>query len=475
MTRKTTTNLVIILLVVACVIWINLPSSSIHIGKFTRDLQTKLGLDLRGGMQVVLEVDLPADATVTTQSMEDAKTIFENRANGLGVSEVVFQVAGTRRIVGEFPGLTNTEEVISVLRQVGQLAFVPMGTSPLAEGTVVNVDLSQVTGTTAGTPEATLEPTMEPTVDPTTAATPAATPDGTTTETVPPTVTAIMTGSDLSEVGVTQDQLGNYEISFKLTDHGAKIFADFTSNNVGKILGIVLDNKVISTPRIDSAITEGSGVIQGSFTLDTANALAIQLRYGSLPVPFVVAESRVVGPTLGSESLKKSLIAGLIGLCIVVLFMGLFYRVPGLIADVAILIFAGITLSVYKLIPVTLTLPGIAGFLLSTGSALDANILIFERMKEELRNGRSVKQAVALGFQRAWPSIRDSNIATLITSLILFWFGSQYGATIVKGFAVTLFLGIAISLFTALMATRTLLTILFDNVKPTKLSSWFGI
>ncbi len=242
-----------------------------------------------------------------------------------------------------------------------------------------------------------------------------------------------------------------------------------------RYLGIVLDNKVISSPRIDSAITEGAGVIQGSFTYDTANALAIQLRYGSLPVPFVVAESRVVGPTLGSESLQKSLIALLIGLTIVILFMGLYYRVPGLVADLAILIFAGITLSIYKLIPVTLTLPGIAGFMLSTGSALDANILIFERMKEEFRNGRSVKQAVALGFQRAWPSIRDSNIATFITSLILFWFGSQYGATIVKGFAVTLFIGIAISLFTALMATRTFLVIIFEYAKPKNLSRWFGI
>ncbi len=475
MTRKLTTNLIIILLVVACVVWVNLPTSSIHIGKFSRDLQTKLGLDLRGGMQVVLEVDLPADATVTSQSMDDAKTIFENRANGLGVSEVVFQVAGTRRIVGEFPGLTNTEEVISVLRQVGQLAFVPMGTSPLSEGTVVNVDYSQITGSsTTATPEATLEPTLEPTAEPGVAATPSAAVDGTTpTET--PTLTAIMTGSDLSEVGVTQDNLGKYEISFKLTDNGAKIFSDFTSTHVGEILGIVLDNKVISTPRIESAITQGSGVIQGSFTLDSANALAIQLRYGSLPVPFVVAESRVVGPTLGSESLQKSLIALLIGLGIVMLFMGIYYRVPGLVADLAILIFAGITISVYKLIPVTLTLPGIAGFMLSTGSALDANILIFERMKEELRNGRAIKQAVALGFQRAWPSIRDSNLATLITSLILFWFGSQFGATIVKGFAVTLFLGIAISLFTALMASRTFLVLIFEYAKPKNLSRWFGI
>jgi preprotein translocase subunit SecD len=470
MTRKTTINLVIILLVVAAVVWINLPSSSIHIGKFVRDLDTKLGLDLRGGMQVVLEVDLPADSVVTTQSMDDAKTIFENRANGLGVSEVVFQVAGNRRIVGEFPGLTNTEEVISVLRQVGQLAFVEMGDKPLAEETIVNVDYSGVTETTSTqtTPEVLPSPT------PDASATPAATTDITATTEVP-TLLAISTGSDFSEVGVTQDSLGEYQVSFTLTDHGKKIWADYTSTHVGKYLGIVLDNKVISAPVINTAITEGQAVIQGSFTLDTANALAIQLRYGSLPVPFVVAESRVVGPTLGSDSLQKSLIAGLIGLIIVILFMGLFYRVPGVIADVAILIFAGTTLALYKLLPVTLTLSGIAGFLLSTGSALDANILIFERVKEELRNGRSVKQAVALGFQRAWPSIRDSNIATLITSLILFWFGSQYGATIVKGFAVTLFLGIAISLFTALMVTRTLLTILFDNVKPTKLSSWFGI
>ncbi|MBN2257784.1 MAG: protein translocase subunit SecD [Anaerolineaceae bacterium] len=472
MTRKITTNLVIILIVVAVVIWLNLPSSTIDIGNFQRDLEPKLGLDLRGGLQVVLEVDLPAESEVTAQSMDDAKTIFENRANGLGVSEVVFQVAGTRRIVGEFPGLTDTEEVISVLRQVGQLAFVPMGTTPLAEGTEVIVDLTQVTATTTTTPEATLEPTVTPTLD----ITPEATADdSTTTETETPILTAIMTGNDLTNVGVIQDQIGNYQIAFELSDAGKKIFSDFTSTHIGEILGIVLDNKVISTPQIQSAITEGSGVIQGSFTLDSANALAIQLRYGSLPVPFVVAESRVVGPTLGSESLEKSLIAGLIGLCIVMLFMGLYYRVPGLVANLAILIFAGITLSVYKLIPVTLTLPGIAGFLLSTGSALDANILIFERLKEELRNGRSVKQAVALGFQRAWPSIRDSNIATFITSLILFWFGSQFGATIVKGFAVTLFLGIAISLFTALMVTRTLLVIIFDHVKPTKLSRWFGI
>jgi preprotein translocase subunit SecD len=474
MTRKITTNLVIILIVIATVIWLNLPSSNIDIGNFQRDLKPKLGLDLRGGLQVVLEVDLPAEATVTTQSMDDAKTIFENRANGLGVSEVVFQVAGTRRIVGEFPGLTNTEEVISVLRQVGQLAFVPMGSTPLAEGTEVKVDLSDITGTsdsqTDTTPAAPLVPTQS--------SIPITSPIPSTTATAEPeiqTMKAIMTGNELKNVAVTQDQLGNYQIAFELTDTGKQVFGDFTSAHIGEILGIVLDNKVISTPRIESAITEGSGVIQGSFTIDTANALAIQLRYGSLPVPFVVAESRVVGPTLGSESLQKSLIALLIGLTIVILFMGLYYRVPGLVADVAILIFAGITLSIYKLIPVTLTLPGIAGFMLSTGSALDANILIFERMKEELRNGRSVKQAVALGFQRAWPSIRDSNIATFITSLILFWFGSQYGATIVKGFAVTLFLGIAISLFTALMATRTFLVILFEYAKPKNLSRWFGI
>jgi preprotein translocase subunit SecD len=216
-------------------------------------------------------------------------------------------------------------------------------------------------------------------------------------------------------------------------------------------------------------------VITGDFDYESANNLAIQLRYGSLPVPLKVIEIRTVGPTLGQESLQKSLLAGLIGFSIVVLFMALYYRLPGLVADVAIIIYAMIAFAIFRYIPVTLTLPGIAGFLLSTGSALDANILIFERMKEELRSGKTLRQSIDLGWHRAWPSIRDSNIATIITCGILFWFGSTYGATIVKGFSITLLLGVMVSLFVAIVVTRVFMEFVISNFKSKNYSKWFGI
>ncbi|MDD2696482.1 MAG: protein translocase subunit SecD, partial [Anaerolineales bacterium] len=228
-------------------------------------------------------------------------------------------------------------------------------------------------------------------------------------------------------------------------------------------------------PTINSAITEGNGVITGNFTLESANALAIQLRYGSLPIPLKIVETRTVGPTLGQDSLNRSLLAGAIGFSIVFLFMALYYRLPGLIADVAIIIYALLAYALFRYIPVTLTLPGVAGFLLSTGSALDANILIFERLKEELRAGRKLGQAIDLGWQRAWPSIRDSNVSTIITCAILFWFGSTFGATIVKGFSLTLVLGVGVSLFTAIVVTRTLLGLVLNYFQPKNLNRWFGI
>jgi preprotein translocase subunit SecD len=231
---------------------------------------------------------------------------------------------------------------------------------------------------------------------------------------------------------------------------------------------------VISSPQISTTIPDGNGQITGNFTSDEANNLAVTLRYGRLAVPVEVVESRVIGPTLGSDSLDKSLLAGIIGFIIVALFMLIYYRLPGAVAVVAIAIYAALAFALFKLIPVTLTLPGIAGFLLSTGSALDANILIFERLKEELRNGRTLKQAVDLGWKRAWPSIRDSNIATIITSIILFWFGSTFGATIVKGFALTLSLGVIVSLFTAVVITRTFLSIVIDLFKASSHQKWFG-
>ena len=464
-------NLALIFVILAAAIWVVIPSNpGISIGSFTRSLKTVFGLDLQGGMNVLLEVDLPEDQTVDAQQLADTRQILQNRVDGTGLTEASVQVAGTRRFIIEIPGVTNTEQVVSLLKTTGQLEFVNLGDTYIPEGTVIKTTLNTTSSSDTTQPTVTETPVASPTTDP--AATPEASPSSTPEETIWPT---IMTGDQLDQVGVTTDTTtGKVVVSFVLKSEGAQIFSDFTTNNVGKFLAIVLDKTVISAPSINEPITKGEGIIQGNFTVDSANALAIQLRYGSLPIPLKVAESRVVGPTLGQDSLNKSIIAGLVGFAIVVLFMLIFYRLAGGVAILAIASYAVITLALYKLLPVTLTLPGIAGFLLSTGGALDANILIFERLKEELRSGRTLLQAIDIGWKRAWPSIRDSNIATLITSAILFWFGSSFGATIVKGFAITLALGVLVSLFSSIFITRTFLNIILSFVSPKISRKWFG-
>ncbi len=454
-------NLIIILVLLATVIWVDLPSTN-QVPLTNKTIETVLGLDLQGGMQVILKADMPDGTEVSGDQLQVAKQILENRSNGLGVSEVVFQVAGNNRIVGEFPGASNAEDVVDTIKQTGVLEFVDLGDNlwGFVSGDEILTDLKLADADKiSSVPSPADFPAAE---------------DG--TETAQPVFHTIMTGSDLTGVQVDSPVAGTYQVNFQLNDEGAGIFGDYTSNNIGKYLAIVLDNKIVSAPTISSAITEGSGTISGSFTVDEANELAVQLRYGSLPIPLEVEQIRVIGPTLGQDSLDKSLLAGLIGFALVALFMGIFYKLPGIMADLSIIIYAAITLAIFRLIPVTLTLPGIAGFLLSTGSALDANILIFERLKEELRNGRTLKQAIDLGWKRAWPSIRDSNFATIITSAILFWFGSTFGASFVKGFAVTLALGVAVSLFTAIFVTRTFLAISLDVIKhPENHLKWFGI
>jgi preprotein translocase subunit SecD len=458
--------LILILLLLAVAVWIDVPGNGgIHVGSFNRTLDTVLGLDLQGGMQILWEADLPETSQVTAQNLNDTRQILEQRSNGLGVSEVSFQNAGSRRIIGEFPGLTNIEQVTDVLKGVGQLEFVDFGDTPQNEGTTVKTDYKGDTKTQS-------TPTDAPTTAPTSSAETNATP----APTVAPEKVwhTVMTGDQIKSVSVTTDQLGAYVVSFALKSSGQKTFADYTTANVGKYLGIVLDKKVISSPKVNSAITQGSGIIEGSFTYDSANSLAIQLRYGALPIPVKIVQSQVIGPTLGQDSLTKSLQASLIGFILVFLFMLIFYRLPGFVAILSIVSYGAITFAIYKLIPVTLTLPGIAGLLLSTGGALDANILIFERLKEELRAGRNLGQAIDLAWKRAWTSIRDSNIATLITSAILFYFGSQFGASTVKGFALTLALGVIISLFSAAYITRTYLSFTVDFVKPADHARWFG-
>lgn len=489
MQSRYTIWLIPIAILFALATWLAWPSNNsinLDLGftTFVRDISVRLGLDLQGGLQILLEADLPPDKTVESGAMEATIRIIESRINALGVSEPLIQQSGDRRVVVELPGLKNPEQAIALIRQTGLLEFVDAGSNFLPEGSTVKTDYvtgsnsltgpaatptSAATATTLAT--ATSAPTANAGATPSTSATPTASP---TPAPDIPMYHTVMTGAALKTATVQSSQ-GRIVVAFTLTDEGKKIFGDHTSANVGRVLAIVLDKKVISSPRIESAITGGEGVIQGKFTTEEANNLALQLRYGSLPVPLKIAESRTIGPTLGQDSVRKSQVAGIIGLAVVALFMILYYRLPGVLAVLALLLYATITFALFKLIPVTLTLPGIAGFVLSVGVAVDANILIFERMKEELRSGKRLLTAVDEGFRRAWPSIRDSNISTLITCVILFWFGSQFGASIVKGFALTLALGVFVSLFTAITVTRTLLHSMLDNIDFSERHSWFGI
>jgi preprotein translocase subunit SecD len=448
--NRSRTSIISILILAAFAIWVDLPTNpGIHISGFIdRNISTHLGLDLVGGVQALLEADLPQDADIPQESMETARKIMENRANGmLGVGEAVVQLAGDRRIVVELPGETDPQAALAVLGETGQLEFVDVG----------RISPSEVLA---------LENTTFITDYP--------------TQPEPGTYAGkiyhtIMTGERLSNVGTNRDQLGNFEVVFQLDKEGTQIFKDYTAQNVGGYLAIVLDKEAISIPVVNSSIPSGRVSISGNFDAQSASDLAVKLRYGSLPVSLRVLESRTVGPSLGEDSLQKSLVAGLIGFGLVVVFMAGYYRLPGILANIALFLYAAITFALMKLIPVTLTLPGIAGFVLSIGVAVDANILIFERLKEELRAGRRLHHAIDLAWKRAWPSIRDSNLSTLITCAILFWFGSTFGASMVKGFAVTLALGVGVSLFTAINVTRTLLHLWLDNIQLADHRNWFGV
>src|SRR5512135_589014 len=481
--RSRNTWLIVIIVLVAFSLWVDLVPRITVRNPFNdkpiidRNTELRRGLDTLGGLQTLLQADVANCNSVSQSDLSVTRQILESRANALGVSEIVMQIAGNCRIVAEFPGVSNPDEVVAALQQTALLEFVDMGSNPLPEGTVVETDYGKAPEGTAPTPTAAATQTAAPTNTPQANATPgAATTPAASATSQPQVYHTVMTGAGLDTVAVQPGSLaGQYQIAFTLKASASKTFADYTSAHVGQYLAIVLDKKVLSAPVIKNSITDGQGVIEGGFTADSANALAVQLRYGSLPVPVKVVESQTVGPTLGAESVRKSLLAGLIGLAVVVLFMALYYRVPGLLADLALIIYTLITLMVYKIIPVTLSVPGIAGFILSIGMAVDANILIFERLKEELRAGRTLQQAIDLGWSRAWPSIRDSNSSTLITCVILFIFGNTFGASMVKGFSVNLALGVLISLFTAIIVTRTFLHLALDNLKLGEHPTWFGL
>lgn len=428
MQRRDVRLLILIALVASFAFYIAWPTTpGLAFLGVKRPIKFFQGLDLQGGVQVLLEADLPADQDVDPEDMAAARAIVESRVSGLGVTEPTVQMVGARRIQVELPGLEDSQAAIETLRETGLMEWIDAGTTFLPPGTEVATDFAQSTPPAEG-------------------------------QTVYHTV---LTGTNLDRAGLEFDQQGLPMIAFELDGEGARVFGEHTGANVGKFMAIVLDKVVISCPRIEGAIPDGRGVITGQFTVEEARATVLQLRYGALPIPLREIDTREVGPTLGQDSVQKSVRAGVIGLVVVLLFMAIYYRAPGVLADLALVIYAALTLTIYKLLPVTLTLPGIAGFLLSVGMAVDANILIFERMREELRNGRSLGRAIESGFRRAWTSILDSNISTWITCAILYAFGNSFGASLVKGFALTLGIGVAVSMFTAVLVTRTFLRTAF--------------
>lgn len=412
-----------------------------------RDLQIKQGLDLKGGLQVLLSADVKPGSNVISGTLESARAIIENRVNGAGVSEASVQLQGNDRILVELPGVTDRQLAIDLIKRTGQLEFVNGGTNPPATGTSIS--------TTYSIDQRLLYPQTAAVGKPILTGTQALTSTGKIYDTA-------FTGEILQNNSRADSQTGQIVVLFSIKPSAQQFFKEYTSNKIGQPLCIVLDSQVLSCPIIQAVLTEG-GQISGNFTAAEARNLAITLNYGSLPVPLKIETVRDVGATLGADSVRRSIIAGIIGLTVLIVFMLLYYRLPGLLSGFSLLFFALATLAVYVLLPVTLTLPGIAGFLLSVATAVDANILIFERFKEELRSGRTLRGAVEAGFQRAWPSIRDSNLSTLITCFILFLFGNTFGASAVKGFAFTLILGILVSLFSAMVVTRTFMRLVFSQ------------
>jgi preprotein translocase subunit SecD len=386
----------------------------------SRVLETKLGLDLVGGLQVVYSLQPVNGVEPDAGALSTTQTIIENRVNSTGVAEPVVQTQGSDRIIVELPNAKNPDEIRALLVQTGKLDFIPL---PPAE---------YGTQSTPGTYQA-VEGQPLPTAE-----------------------TPLFGGDQIDQAFATTDQTGLRAVGFRLKSTGSQLFATYTKAHVGEFFAIVLDGNVVSAPVIQSAITGGQGIISGGstgFTAAQMNNLITVLNYGSLPFPLKEESSTEIGATLAGFSLDRIVLAAAIAVLLVFLFMLVYYRLPGLMACLALIYYALLVLAIFRLIPVTLTLAGIAGFVLSIGMAVDANILIFERMKEELRSGKMLNSAMEAGFNRAWNSILDSNVSTLITATILYLFGS---ATI-RGFALVLIIGVLCSMFTAITVTRTIL------------------
>jgi preprotein translocase subunit SecD len=439
MQRQRSLLILILLLVIAAIILIaNVPP--------------RLGLDLQGGSQLTLQVKPTKEIPeITERELEAVRKVIEGRVNGLGVSEPLVQTVGKDQILVQLPGVNDPQQAERVLGGTAQLEFRKQksGTEGQFQAeAIVRKDLKakQDELRKSGDAKAIAENQaalkrgdeaifnlFEPTG---------------------------LTGKNLKDAYPQPTGQNTWEVGIRFDEKGGEMFADLTKSlaGTGRSIGIFLDNELISAPTVgvefaQTGITGGSAVITGNFTAQSSSDLAIQLRGGALPVPVEVVENRTVGATLGQDSIRRSIYAALGGLFLVLVFMVVYYRLPGLIADTALLIYAILTYAAFTLLSVTLTLPGIAGFILSIGMAVDSNVLIFERTREELRSGKTLYRSVEAGFFRAFSSILDSHVTTLISCAALFWLG----AGLVKGFALTLAIGVAISMFTAVTCSRTLM------------------
>ncbi|MHB9027058.1 MAG: protein translocase subunit SecD [Armatimonadota bacterium] len=380
---------------------------------------------------------------VDTKTQETVRSILEKRLNGTGTSEVRSYTKGTNQIVLEIPGVKDPDRVKEIIGTTAQMEFrlVPRHIQVNTDReTGISTALNTTTQEEVAIDKVVAESTLE------------------------------LTGSDLRpECDVTTDERGDPAVSFRLTPEAAEKFQVLTAANLQRQLAIVLDGQIITAPVIQSAIRE-HGIITGSYTMQEAKDMAVLLNAGALPVPVHVVENRVMSATLGADSVSLSLTAGLIGLALVLIFMGAYYRLPGLMANIALVIYIFLTLAALKLTEVVLSLPGIAGIIISIGMAVDANVIIFERLKEELRTQKPLDTAIDVAFSRAWTAILDSNVASIVTGTVLFWLGT--GA--VRGFAVTLLIGVIISLFTAVTITRLLMKLMIRSKAGHKLS-WYGL
>ncbi|MBE9179258.1 protein translocase subunit SecD [Oculatella sp. LEGE 06141] len=450
--QRTLLAFILMLTIAAIVVMVNIP--------------TRLGLDLQGGAQLTLQIQTtPEVPEITPEKLEGVRRVVENRVNALGVSEAVVQTAGEDQLIVQLPGVSDPAQAERVLGGTAQLDFREQrqgSEAQLAAEYQVRQDLllQQQQLRESGDEEA-----------------------------IAQNQAALDRSNDaiaglFDQTGLMGDRLrtayaqplGNaWQVILEFDSQGADAFAELTKSvaGTGRSLGIFLDDQLLSAPRVDveyaeTGISGGTASITGGFTTQEASDLAVQLRGGALPVPVEVVENRTVGATLGQDSIQRSIYAGVAGLILVLIFMVVYYRLPGLIADLALIIYAILTLAVFTLLGVTLTLPGIAGFILSIGMAVDANVLIFERTREELRAGKTLYRSVESGFYRAFSSILDSNVTTLIACGALFWLG----AGLVKGFALTLALGVAVSMFTALTCSRTLLLVAL-SIPNLRKPSWF--